>query len=141
GRVLGRHDGIINYTVGQRRGLGIGGGEALYVVALDAAQQRVVVGPKQALARDLVRLQELNWLAGALPEAGLECSVKLRSAQEAVPARIEPAGAGGALLHLAQPQQGVAPGQAAVCYRGSRVLGGGWIASAELSQAALGAVA
>lgn len=142
GRVVGHHKGVINYTVGQRRGLGIGGTEEpLYVVALDAARHRVVVGPREALARDLVRLDSLNWLGGALPEAGLACAVKLRSAQAVAPARVEPDGRGGALLRLESPQYGVAPGQAAVCYDGSRVLGGGWIAAAELSQAALGAVA
>ncbi|SMF41135.1 tRNA (5-methylaminomethyl-2-thiouridylate)-methyltransferase [Tistlia consotensis] len=142
GRVLGRHEGIVRYTVGQRRGLGIGGTEApLYVVALDAGRHRVVVGPKEALARDRVRLESLNWLGGALPAAGLACSVKLRSAQAPAPGRVAPDGAGGALVSLDRPQYGVAPGQAAVCYDGSRLLGGGWIASTELSKAALDAVA
>ncbi|MEX0759919.1 MAG: tRNA 2-thiouridine(34) synthase MnmA [Tistlia sp.] len=142
GRVLGRHEGVIHYTVGQRRGLGIGGTEEpLYVVALDAASRRVVVGPKQALARDLVRLEALNWLGDAPPAGGLACAVKLRSAQPAAPARLDPDGQGGALLRPADPQHGVAPGQGAVCYAGSRLLGGGWIASTALSEAALAAVA
>ncbi len=137
GRVLGRHEGIVHYTVGQRRGLGIGGtDEPLYVVALDAAARRVVVGPRAALARDLVRIEALNWLGGPLPAEGLACAIKLRSAQEPVPGRVAPDGQGGALLRLDEPQHGVAPGQAAVCYAGSRVLGGGWIAAAELSEAA-----
>ena len=135
GRVLGRHDGVIHYTVGQRRGIGIGGGEPLYVVGLDAARRRVMVGPKAALARDTVLLRDVNWLDDRqAAQAGLPVMVKLRSAQPAVPARVvlSPDGAGGQVL-LDAPQLGVAPGQAAVCYRGDRLLGGGWIAGTALS--------
>ena len=172
GRPLGRHEGVIHYTIGQRRGLAIGGSEEpLYVVGLEPGQARVVVGPKAALARDRVRVRGLNWL-GAVPPPpeGLPVQVKLRSAQAGAPARIYPlagdtvagrsaaearaagaaeagpakagaaeAGAaetGSATVHLEAPQHGVAPGQAAVFYDGSRVLGGGWIASAALRAAA-----
>ena len=141
GRVLGRHDGVIRYTVGQRRGIGVGGGEPLYVVRLDAAQRRVVVGPKAALARDIIRVRDVNWLGDrAAALAGVPVTVKLRSAQPAVPARfiLAPDGSGGE-VRLDTPQHGVAPGQAAVCYRGGRVLGGGWIADAALSAAAAAA--
>ena len=133
GRVLGRHEGIIGYTIGQRRGLGVGGtSEPLYVVRLDPARQRVVVGPKAALARDRVRVRQLNWLAGQpLGQKGRVCQVKLRSTQPAAAARAIPDGAGGAEIHLVAPQFGIAPGQAAVLYDGTRVLGGGWITGAE----------
>jgi tRNA-specific 2-thiouridylase len=132
GTVLGRHEGVIRYTVGQRRGLGIGGTEEpLYVVRLEPEARRVVVGPKEALARDLVRVRELNWLGTPPSESGTPVEVKLRSAQAPVPGRVFPAGEGRAAVALEVPQYGVAPGQAAVCYAGSRVLGGGWIAAAE----------
>jgi tRNA-specific 2-thiouridylase len=136
GRVLGRHEGIINFTVGQRRGLGLGGAaEPLFVVALDPETRRVVVGPRAALARDRLRLTEVNWLAETPPAAeGRRVTVKLRSTQAAAPGRVTMAGPGGvdagAEVVLDAPQFGVSPGQAAVLYEGSRVLGGGWIASA-----------
>jgi tRNA-specific 2-thiouridylase len=137
GRVLGRHDGVVNFTVGQRRGLGVAAGAPLYVVAVDPAEARVVVGPRAALARDRVHLREVNWLGdGAwphdLPAAGVPLTVKLRSTQPAAPARLMARG-DGALLVLDAPLEGVAPGQAAVFYQGERVLGGAWIAAAELA--------
>ncbi|MEJ2014986.1 MAG: tRNA 2-thiouridine(34) synthase MnmA [Limibacillus sp.] len=138
GRVLGRHEGVINYTIGQRRGLGIGGvEEPFYVVAIDAEAKQVVVGPKQALARDRVFVKELNWLGGALPgPEGRACQVKLRSAQKPADARVFVTGGGEALVALDEPQYGIAPGQAAVLYDGSRVLGGGWITGSEQARAA-----
>jgi tRNA-uridine 2-sulfurtransferase len=128
GTVLGRHAGIIHYTVGQRKGLGIGGGAPLYVVALDAARARVLVGPRQALACAAMALKNVNWLGEGAAEGAL--SVKLRSAQNAVPARLL-ASQDGATVRLDVPQEGVAPGQACVFYRGERLLGGGSIASTE----------
>ena len=138
GKVLGRHQGIINFTVGQRRGLNLGrAGEPLYVVRLDALRHRVVVGPRAALARDRVALRELNWLAAApLPPEGRRVAVKLRSAQGPLAATVFPAADGGAQVRLEEPYEGVAPGQAAVLYEGTRVLGGGWIASAAASRQA-----
>jgi tRNA-specific 2-thiouridylase len=133
GRVLGRHDGVIHYTVGQRKGLGIAASEPLYVVRLDAIRRQVIVGPKAALARSIVYLRELNWLGGPIPAEGLEVSVKLRSAQPVVAARIFAADNGATRLELATPEYGVAPGQAGVVYDGSRLLGGGWIARAAAS--------
>ncbi len=138
GRRLGRHDGIINFTIGQRRGLGIGGeAEPLYVVRLEPEQHRVVVGPQAALARDVVRVSAVNWL-GARPidPAGEPVEVKLRSTMPPVAARLHPRADGGAEVRLERAQHGVAPGQAAVFYRGSRVLGGGWIDGADLRAAA-----
>jgi tRNA-specific 2-thiouridylase len=138
GRSLGRHGGVIHFTVGQRRGLRLGGtAEPLFVVRLEPESRRVVVGPRSALARDRVRLREVNWLPSApLDAGGRRVAVKLRSAQPAVPATVHASGASGALVVLDEPQYGVAPGQAAVLYDGTRVLGGGWIAAAEQGLAA-----
>jgi tRNA-uridine 2-sulfurtransferase len=132
GAVLGPHDGIIHYTVGQRRGLGIGGrdvsSEPLYVVRLDPETRRVVVGPRAALACGSVRLGEVNWLGeDSLSSVEVSVDVKLRSTMEAVPARLTGRENSGAEIVLDQPQFGVSPGQACVFYSGERVLGGGWI--------------
>ncbi len=131
GRVLGRHDGVIHFTVGQRKGIGLAASEPLYVLRLDAAKRQVVVGPRAALARRRVILRELNWLAGPVPDEGLDVSVKLRSAQPAVAARLFVRDGDAAELELYTPEYGVAPGQAGVIYDGDRLLGGGWIARSE----------
>lgn len=133
GRVLGRHEGIIHFTIGQRRGLRLGGTiEPLYVLKLDAASNRVIVGPHAALARDIVMLREINWLdSEPLSSEGRRVRVKLRSAQPQVLATVLPRARGAAELRLEEPQYGIAPGQAAVFYEGTRVLGGGWIAAAR----------
>ncbi|MBM3485328.1 MAG: tRNA 2-thiouridine(34) synthase MnmA [Alphaproteobacteria bacterium] len=133
GRVLGRHAGIIHYTVGQRRGLGIAADEALYVVRLEPAARRVVVGPRAALARTRIALRDVNWLgvADGPPAAGADVAVRIRSTQAAVEARIRPTRGGGAIAELAVPETAVAPGQACVFYDGDRVLGGGWIARSD----------
>ncbi|WP_428247540.1 tRNA 2-thiouridine(34) synthase MnmA [Ferrovibrio sp.] len=138
GQVLGRHEGVIHYTVGQRKGLGIAHHEPLYVVRIEAGQRRVIVGPKPALAQSHVRLIGLNWLAAEpLSEQGRAVQVKLRSAQPAVAAVLYPGSAPGeARLDLAQPEYGVAPGQAGVMYDGERLLGGGWIARETAARAA-----
>ncbi len=131
GRVLGEHRGVINFTIGQRRGLGLGGEAApLFVVRLEPAARRVVVGPRAALARDTVRIGEVNWLTD-VPTEGRRVTVKLCSAQAATPAVLH-ATAGGAEVVLDAPQYGVSPGQAAVFYDGPRVLGGGWIKATSL---------
>jgi tRNA-specific 2-thiouridylase len=136
GHAVGDHQGIVHYTIGQRRGLGIAHAEPLYVVALDAARARVVVGPKAALARDRVFLGEMNWLIPASVGEAIACEVKLRSAQPLAAALVTALPDGGALVDLEGAQFGVAPGQACVIYRGDRVLGGGWIKSAERRVAA-----
>lgn len=132
GRVLGRHDGVIRYTIGQRKGLGIGGlSDPLYVVRLDPAARQVVVGPKAALATRTVPVREVNWLGDALFESRSEwhLEVKLRSTRPPAPAIIRPLGGGEAAVELLSPEQGVSPGQACVFYDpdSTRVFGGGWI--------------
>ena len=132
GTVLGRHQGIIHYTIGQRRGLGIAGSEPLYVLRLEPDACQVVVGPKQALARDRLTVSEVNWLdTGALPKRGIETQVKIRSTSTQAQAIVRPLPGGRAEVTFAEPQFGVAPGQACVFYAGTRVLGGGWIAREE----------
>jgi len=120
GRVIGEHRGIAGFTVGQRRGIEIGGApEPLYVIRIDAAAHRLVVGPRRALAVRAARLGEINWLGEAY---GGALSVKVRSLAKPVPARFD-----GENVHFEAPEYGVAPGQAAVLYDGDRMLGGGWI--------------
>lgn len=126
GAVLGRHEGIVGYTVGQRRGLGIAAPEPLYVVRLDAAANRVVVGPASALEGMSLRIGGVNWL-GEGSFDGAEVAVKLRSASRAVAATLEDLGDGEAEVRLAQPFSAIAPGQACVFYDDDRMLGGGWI--------------
>jgi tRNA-uridine 2-sulfurtransferase len=132
GTVLGQHQGVIHYTIGQRKGLGIGGlNDPLYVVRLDPDARRVVVGPKTALATRTVPVREINWLGDtpftAKPEWELE--VKLRSTRPPAPAIIRPLSETTAEVELLTPEEGVSPGQACVFYDpdGSRVFGGGWI--------------
>ncbi len=138
GRVLGRHGGIINFTIGQRRGLGVAEGEPLYVVKLDAVTGRVVVGPKEALLASTIQLRDVNWL-GDVPlyecaVDGMDLSVKIRSTHKPVAARarlIE----GQLVVAFEEGEAGVSPGQACVFYDSakpcSRVLGGGWIARVQ----------
>jgi len=124
GRVLGQHRGFIHFTVGQRRGLEIGGqAQPLYVVRLEPETRRVVVGPREALAVSAASLTNINWLGGD-PTGPL--TAKVRSLAKPVPARLS-----GGRLEFDTPEYGVAPGQAAVLYDGDRVLGGGWIAATE----------
>jgi tRNA-specific 2-thiouridylase len=133
GNVVGRHEGIVRYTVGQRRGLALGGrdgtdNDPLYVVRLDPTTRRVVVGPRSALGRDEITLYDVNWLNGP-HEGRLPVQVRVRSSQSLRPAEIELTDEG-AVVRFAEPEIGVSPGQACVVYdaaTGSRVLGGGFI--------------
>ncbi len=128
GRVLGRHQGVMNFTVGQRRGLAVAAGERLYVTRLEPARRQVTVGPRQALLCRSAELSDLNWLGDApLPDAGLNVEVKHRAREPRVAARVRASGDGGAWVEFRDPQAGVAPGQACVVYQGTRLLGGGWI--------------
>ncbi|MEJ7934231.1 tRNA 2-thiouridine(34) synthase MnmA [Sphingobium sp. AN558] len=128
GRLLGRHKGMIHYTVGQRKGLEVGGQpDPLYVVRLEAASRRVIVGPKAALAVSGATLSDINWLGGDFTGP---LTAKVRSMAKPVPARLD-----GDRLCFDAPEYGVAPGQAAVLYAGDRVLGGGWIANTQAAMA------
>jgi tRNA-specific 2-thiouridylase len=129
GTLMGRHDGIINYTVGQRRGLGIGGvADPLYVVKLDAAKKQVIVGGKEHLLKQSFIIRECNWLMDdASRMTDDKIVVKLRSTQAGFPATIEPLADGKARVTLKEPQEAVSPGQACVAYLGDVMLGGGWI--------------
>jgi tRNA-uridine 2-sulfurtransferase len=132
GRVLGRHNGVVHYTIGQRRGIGVAAAEALYVVALDAANARVVVGPRSSLAVARLRLRDVNWIGEGeiadLPAHGLPIAARVRSTRPPAPALLRPSGE----IEFVQPESGVSPGQACVFYDSvdpkARVLGGGFIA-------------
>ncbi|HKA14438.1 MAG TPA: tRNA 2-thiouridine(34) synthase MnmA [Myxococcota bacterium] len=129
GRVLGRHRGIHRYTVGQRRGLGIASERRLYVTAIDAERNRVVVGGERELEAPAARIERVSWIAGVAPPPGTRAEVRIRHQHAPAPARLEP-GAEATVVRFDAPVSAIAPGQAAVFYRGDVVLGGGWIAGA-----------
>jgi tRNA-specific 2-thiouridylase len=131
GRTLGRHDGIINYTIGQRRGLGVHGPAPLYVVRLDAGTRQVVVGPRECLHTHWISLRDVNWLGDApIPDAGFEVAARIRSSAPPQPATVYAHGTAAKVL-LRNGEYGIAAGQACVFYADAspraRVLGGGWI--------------
>lgn len=128
GAVIGRHDGIAGFTIGQRKGLGIGAqSEPLYVASLDPLRNEVVVGPKEALWTREVVVRDVNWLAEDMNERELRVLARVRSTQPLVPALFSKDGAQQGRLVFDEPVLGVCPGQAAVFYRQERLLGGGWI--------------
>jgi tRNA-specific 2-thiouridylase len=153
GRVLGRHEGILRYTVGQRRGIGVAAGEPLYVVHLDAGHSRVIVGPREALETHGLVLRQVNWLGDTLlediPAEGIELFAKVRSTRPPRPAVLTRS-RGSVRVELADGETGVAPGQACALYSDdgdeARVLGGGFIerahrgAEAEAMLSRLGAL-
>lgn len=137
GRVLGRHEGVIHFTVGQRKGLGLAVGDPLYVLRLDAAKAEVIVGPREALATRMLTLRDVNWLdhrlpLQALPQSGLDIAVRVRSSRPPQPARLYYRD-GRVMVELLNGEMGVSPGQACVFYDSedthARVLGGGTINS------------
>jgi tRNA-specific 2-thiouridylase len=131
GRVLGHHDGIEFYTIGQRRGLGISSPQPLYVVELDAARNRVVVGDETLLERDEFIIERCNWIPFAQLPAGLTATAKIRYNHPGATATVAPLGNGSAKVKMHVPQRAVTPGQACVLYQDDLVLGGGWIASSQ----------
>jgi tRNA-specific 2-thiouridylase len=143
GRHLGQHDGILHYTIGQRRGIGVATGEPLYVVYLDARSRRVIVGPKEALETRRLYLRDINWLGDgdldAVAAAVFDCYAKVRSTRPPRPARLQ-ANEGGIYVELEEGEAGVAPGQACALYSGegedARIYGGGFIQRSEREPAA-----
>lgn len=127
GRCLGTHDGVIHFTVGQRRGLGLSGPEPLYVLSIDADAKRVVVGPRSALGQRRVRLHDINWLDHQAPVQGRPVHVRIRSTHAPVAATLSVSGLNDFSVEFESAEETVAPGQACVLYDGDRVLGGGWI--------------
>jgi tRNA-uridine 2-sulfurtransferase len=134
GRVLGRHGGVVHFTIGQRRGIGVAAAEPLYVVGLDAANARVIVGPRASLAVARLRLRDINWIGPGsikgVPSHGLPIAARVRSTRPPAPALLMPTGE----IEFVEPESGVSPGQACVFYDsagpGARVLGGGFIVAA-----------
>ena len=129
GQVVGAHDGVHHFTVGQRRGLGgaHGGGEPRYVVSVDALKRRVTIGPRELLRKHEIEVRDVRWI-GARPSTAVHASVQVRHRHQPSAADIIP-NADGATVRFETPEYAVAPGQAAVFYDGAEVLGGGWIAS------------
>jgi tRNA-specific 2-thiouridylase len=128
GTVVGQHEGIIHYTVGQRRGLGVSSSDPLYVVSVDPMSRQVIVGPRSALLKSHISVADLNWLSSnAFPDDGLPVMIKIRSASTPSSARLFASQNGNFSVVPDEPLDSVAPGQACVFYQGDRVLGGGWI--------------
>jgi tRNA-specific 2-thiouridylase len=127
GEVLGRHNGLHHYTVGQRKGLGISTPHPMYVVSLDRAQNRLVVGEDQDLRSTTFEVRNVNWIPYAAPDGPVQASVRIRNRHEPAAAEITPIGATDARVTFQEAQRAITPGQAAVFYSGDKVLGGGWI--------------
>ena len=131
GEVVGRHNGLHHYTVGQRKGLGLAVGYPVYVVALNRASNRLVVGEDHELRRSVCTIRNVNWIPYASPEGTIEAAVRIRNRHQPGHAEITPLDSTNARVCFRDPQRAITPGQAAVFYSGERVLGGGWIASIE----------
>lgn len=128
GRLLGRHQGVAAFTVGQRRGLGVATGEKRFVTAIDPARNLVVIGSEEELLSDELWAEDVSWVAGSPPPSGTSVEAKIRYRSPAAPAEVHPHGDGFRVL-FRQPQRAITPGQAVVFYRGDEVLGGGTITS------------
>ena len=129
GRVVGRHDGVHHFTIGQRKGLGVASAEPLFVVRLDAGRQLVTVGPRAAVDSTRCAATGVNWISGAAPGGPLRAEAQIRHRHAAAAATVEPIADGRVTIAFDAPQTAVTPGQAVVFYRGDEVLGGGWIDS------------
>jgi len=127
GEVIGRHNGVHHFTIGQRRGLGFAAGKALYVLSIDPASNRVVVGEDEALRKQTFEVENANWIAIPAPVAPMCAYVKIRHKHEPAPATVEALGETRVRITFDAPQRAITPGQAAVFYDGDRVLGGAWI--------------
>lgn len=127
GEVLGRHNGLHHYTVGQRRGLGFAAGRPVYVVSLDRVNNRLIVGEDSDLRRSACEVRDVNWISFAIPDGSVEALVRIRNRHEPAAAEITALDATTARVTFREPQRAITPGQAAVFYSGEKVLGGGWI--------------
>jgi tRNA-specific 2-thiouridylase len=127
GEVLGRHNGLHRYTVGQRKGLGVSEGRPMYVVALDRAENRLIVGDDCELRSTTCEVRQVNWIPYEVPSGAVRAKVRIRNRHEPAEAEITPIGLTDARITFSEPQRAITPGQAAVFYSGERVLGGGWI--------------
>jgi tRNA-specific 2-thiouridylase len=127
GDVVGRHDGVHNFTIGQRKGLGFAAGKPLYVLSIEPEKNRVVVGEDDVLRQTVCEVEGVSWLSGDQPPGPLRAFAKIRHKHEAAAATIEPLDATTACVTFNAPQRAITPGQAAVFYEGNIVLGGGWI--------------
>ncbi len=133
GEVLAEHQGVYNFTVGQRKGLGFAGGTPLYVIELDASRHRVVVGPNEELFRSRLMVRDVNWVCSVAPGEVFEARVKIRNRHVPAAARVEAKADGHASVEFTEPQRAITPGQAAAIYSNNEdleVIGGGWISSA-----------
>ena len=131
GRVLGHHRGVHRFTVGQRKGLGLSTGSPLYVLRLEPAEGRVVVGSREDLGQRQLQADAVNWIAGAPPVAPLRVTARIRHRHQDAPALVTPDGPSRARVEFDEPQIAITPGQAVVFYHGDEVLGGGWISSSQ----------
>jgi tRNA-specific 2-thiouridylase len=127
GKEIGRHSGIHRFTVGQRKGVGISTGTPMYVIKLEPADARVIVGPREELGRAEFEAGKVNWIGGQAPEAPLRLTARIRHRHQDAPATVTPTGAATVHVRFDDPQLAVTPGQAAVFYRNEEVIGGGWI--------------
>jgi tRNA-specific 2-thiouridylase len=127
GEVIGRHNGVHNFTIGQRKGLGFAAGKPLYVLSIDPERNRVVVGEDDLLRKTVCEVEGLNWISCEAPPAPLRVFVKIRHKHEPAPATIEPLDAATARVTFDTPQRAITPGQATIFYDGDIVLGGAWI--------------
>ena len=127
GNVVGEHDGIHRFTVGQRKGLGLSSPVRLYVVGIDAADKTVTVGPREALERSTLTATDVNWIAGTVPDAGTRVTAQIRYRHRDAAATLTPGDNATAQVTFDEPQHAVAPGQAVVFYQEAVVVGGGWI--------------
>jgi tRNA-specific 2-thiouridylase len=129
GQIVGRHDGVHRFTVGQRKGLGLSSPIPLYVVGIDASERTVTVGPRESLERVELTASGVNWISGVPPQSGMRVTARIRHRHREAPASIEPLSGDRVRVTFDDPQSAVAPGQAVVMYDGDRVVGGGWIDS------------
>jgi tRNA-uridine 2-sulfurtransferase len=127
GGVIGRHTGVHQFTIGQRKGLGFAAGKPLYVLSIDPKNNRVVVGEDAALRTSVCEIENVNWISREIPDAPLRAAVKIRHKHEAAAASVEPLDSTRARVTFDAPQRAITPGQGAVFYSGDAVLGGGWI--------------